>query len=257
MASNRLERLYSLEGKLALITGGGTGIGLAISRLFVEAGASIVITGRREVPLWKTCAELGPKAQYRVSDIAQTATLPGLIDELEKSGFVIDVLVNNAGITIKRSALEMTDEEFNRVIQTNLTGLFTLTREVTRRMVARKQGSILNITSMAAIFGLPKVAAYSAAKTGLLGLTRTLASEFGPSNIRVNAIAPGWVVTDMTDGAFAGDPERKARVLGRTPLGRMGDPGEIAAAALFLSSDAASFITGVNFPVDGGNSIGF
>jgi NAD(P)-dependent dehydrogenase (short-subunit alcohol dehydrogenase family) len=251
------DHLYSLQGKRALITGGGTGIGLAISRFFVEAGANIVITGRREEPLRKTCEELGAKAQYRVNDIAQTATLPALVDELENSGFVIDILVNNAGICTKRPSLDVSDEEFSAIVQTNLTGLFALTREVARRMVARKQGSILNISSITGIYGVTKVAAYGASKAGLIGLTRTLASEFGPSQVRVNAISPGPIYTDMTDRGFSDEPERRQRFIDRTPLGRMGNPDEVAAAAVFLSSEAASFITGVNLPVDGGNSISF
>jgi NAD(P)-dependent dehydrogenase (short-subunit alcohol dehydrogenase family) len=257
MASENLQRLFSLEGKRALITGGGLGIGLAISRLFVEAGASIVITGRREEFLKKTCDELGPRAQYRVNDVSRIETLAPLVEELESSGFEIDILVNNAGIALKKPALEQSDEEFNRVIQTNLTGLFTLTREVARHMITRKRGSILNISSLSSLYGLTKVVAYSASKTGLIGLTRVLAVEFGPSNVRVNAISPGFIVTDMTGRAFHNDPERKARVIDRTPLGRMGRAEEIASVAVFLSSDAASFITGVNLPVDGANSISF
>jgi NAD(P)-dependent dehydrogenase (short-subunit alcohol dehydrogenase family) len=249
--------LYTLDGKCALVTRGGTGIGLAISREFVEAGARVVITGRREEILREASQSLGSNASYRVCDISQTATLPLLVDNLENEGFALDILVNNAGINLKKPALEVTDEEFHRIIQTNLNGLFTLTREVGRRMVARKRGAILNITSMAALYALTKVAAYSAAKTGVLGLTRVLAAEFGPSGVRVNAIAPGFIFSDMTAKALDSDPDRKRRVMDRTPLGRMGRAEEIAAAALFLCSDAAGFITGVNLPVDGGNSIGF
>ena len=139
------KRLYSLKGKRALITGGGTGIGLAISRMFVEAGASIVITGRREEPLRAACKELGASAQYRVSDIAETALLPGLVRDLELNRFAIDILVNNAGIAIKKPALEMTNDDFSSIVQINLNGLFTPSREVGARMVGRKQGSILNI----------------------------------------------------------------------------------------------------------------
>jgi NAD(P)-dependent dehydrogenase (short-subunit alcohol dehydrogenase family) len=178
------------------------------------------------------------------------------VEELEKSG-PIDILVNNAGINMKKPATEVSDEEFDQIIQTNLNGLFSLTREVAKHMVARKRGVILNITSMAALYGLPKVAAYTSAKTAVLGLTRTLASEWGPIGIRVNAIAPGFIFSEMTDKALNSDPERKKRVFDRTPMARMGRAEEVAAAAVFLCSDAASFITGVNLPVDGGNSIGF
>jgi NAD(P)-dependent dehydrogenase (short-subunit alcohol dehydrogenase family) len=158
---------------------------------------------------------------------------------------------------LKKPALEVTDEEFDRIIQTNLNGLFAFSREVARGMASRGKGAILNITSMAAMYGLPKVPAYSAAKTAVLGLTRALAVEWAASGIRVNAIAPGFIFSEMTDKALNSDPDRKRRVMDRTPLGRMGRAEEVAAAALFLCSDAASFITGVNLPVDGGNSIGF
>ncbi len=249
--------LISLNGKQALITGGGTGIGLAISRSFCEAGGQVIITGRREEVLRQACESLGQNASYRACDVSQMETIPGLIEGIEKDGIALDILVNNAGINLKKSALEVTDEEFGRIIQTNLNGLFALSREAARTMVSRGRGAILNLTSMAALYGVPKVPAYTASKTAVLGLTRALAVEWAPSGIRVNAIAPGFIFSEMTDMALNSDPERKRRVLARTPMGRMGRAEEVAAAALFLCSDAASFITGVNLPVDGGNSIGF
>jgi len=247
---------FSLAGKHALVTGGGTGIGLAISRAFCEHGARVVITGRREDVLRSACGSLGKSAAYRVCDVSKVETLPALVEEIEKGG-PLDILVNNAGINLKKPALEVTDEEFNCIVQTNLNGLFALTREVGRGMAKRGRGAILNITSMAAIYGLTKIPAYSASKTAVLGLTRALASELAPAGIRVNAIAPGFIFSDMTDKALNSDPERKRRVMERTPMGRMGQAEEVAAAAVFLCSDAASFVTGVNLPVDGGNSIGF
>jgi len=248
---------FSLSGRRALITGGGTGIGLAISRTFIEAGAQVVMMGRHENVLRKACDGLGKNASYRVGDVSRPETIPDLVAAIHRDGIALDILVNNAGINAKKPALEVTDGEFNAVIQTNLNGLFALTREVALGMASRRKGAILNITSMAALYGLPKVAAYSASKTAVLGLTRALAVELAPNGIRVNSIAPGFVYSDMTDKALNSDPERKRRVLERTPMGRMGQAEEIAAAALFLCSDAASFITGVNLPVDGGNSIGF
>ena len=248
---------FSLQGKCALITGGGTGIGLAMSQAFIAVGANVVLTGRRQEVLKDACAQLGPKASFRCGDISQTEGLPALIDAMENEVAPIDILINNAGINAKKLAIDVTDAEFDRIIQTNLNGLFALTREVGRRMIARKRGVILNITSMAALYGLPKVPAYSASKSAVLGLTRALASEWAPYGVRVNAIAPGFIFSEMTDKALNSDPDRKRRVLDRTPMGRMGQAAEVAAAAVFLCSDAASFITGVNLPVDGGNSIGF
>lgn len=248
---------FSLSGRQALITGGGTGIGLAISRTFIEAGAQVVMMGRREDVLRKACDSLGKSASYRVGDVSRPETIRDLVATIHQDGIALDILVNNAGINAKKPALEITDGEFNAIVQTNLNGLFALTREVALGMASRGKGVILNITSMAALYGLPKVAAYSASKTAVLGLTRTLAVELAPNGIRVNSLAPGFIYSDMTNKALNSDPERKKRVMERTPMGRMGQAEEIAAAALFLCSDAASFITGVNLPVDGGNSIGF
>jgi NAD(P)-dependent dehydrogenase (short-subunit alcohol dehydrogenase family) len=248
---------FSLKGKTALVTGGGTGIGLAISQAFVEAGARVILTGRRESVLQEAAQNLGKHAIYHVGDLSQVETIPTLVAAMAKDEAPINILVNNAGVNAKKPALEVTDEDFDRIVQTNLNGLFALTREVARSMATRGGGAILNITSMTALYGLPKVPAYSAAKAAVLGLTRALAVEWAPHHIRVNALAPGFIFSEMTDKALNSDPERKRRVLERTPMGRMGQPEEIAAAAVFLCSDAASFITGVNLPVDGGNSIGF
>jgi len=249
--------LFSLTGKQALVTGGGTGLGLGISRAFCEAGAHVILVGRRAEVLKQACEALGKNASYRVSDLSRLETIPDLVAGIEREGIALDILVNNAGINQKKPALEVTDAEFKTILDTNLSGLFALSREVARAMAARGRGTILNITSMAAMYGLPKVAAYSAAKTAVLGLTRALAVEWAPHGVRVNSIAPGFIFSDMTDRALNSDPDRKQRVMARTPMGRMGQPEEVAAAALFLCSDAASFVTGVNLPVDGGNSIGF
>jgi NAD(P)-dependent dehydrogenase (short-subunit alcohol dehydrogenase family) len=169
----------------------------------------------------------------------------------------IDVLVNNAGINMKKEFIEVTDQEFQNIITTNLCAVFSLSREVVRQMLKQGSGSVINISSMAAQYGLPKVIAYTASKTAIDGMTRAMAVELSPKGIRVNAIAPGFIETDMTAKALNTDPERKQKVFGRTPMGYMGKPDDIGDAALFLASDAAKYITGVVLPVDGGNSIGF
>jgi len=252
-----MQQNFSLAGRLAIITGGGSGIGLAITRAFVQAGARVVITGRREEVLQSARTELGENVICRSCDISDLAAIPNLIETVESCDGPIDILVNNAGITMKKPTVETTDEEFGRIVQTNLMGLFSLSREVAARMLPRQKGVILNITSMTAIYGMPNIPAYTASKTGVQGLTRQLAVEFGPKGIRVNSLAPGFIFSEMTVKTLNSDPERKARVFARTPMGRMGQPNEIGAAALFLCSDAASFVTGVDLPVDGGNSIGF
>lgn len=246
-----------LEKRTALITGGGTGIGFAIAEAFLEAGASVAITGRRKDVLQAACSRLGPRSSWYQSDVGDTEAQSQSVAEVEAKVGVIDILVNNAGTHLKKSLFEMTDDDFSAVLRTNLSGLFALSREVGRRMAGRGKGSILNIASMAAVYGIPRVAAYSASKSAVVGLTRALAVELGTSGVRVNALSPGFIYTEMSARALDADPERKHRVLSRTPLGRMGSPAEVAAAAVFLCSDAASFITGINLCVDGGNSIGF
>ncbi|MDQ3290021.1 MAG: SDR family oxidoreductase [Bacteroidota bacterium] len=248
---------FDLSGKLALITGGGTGLGLGIAGAFIQAGARVVITGRREEVLQSACQQLGPMAGYQVSDVADLTSIPDLVQAVHQQSGPIDILVNNAGINLKKHTLEVTDAEFQAIIQTNLVGLFALTREVAKGMIERRTGSIIMITSMAAMYGLPLVTAYSASKSAVLGMTRVLASDLSPHGVRVNAIAPGFIESPMLLKALDTDPERKQKVLGRTPLGGFGQPSDIGNAAVYLASEAARFITGINLPVDGGNSIGF
>ncbi len=249
--------LYSFADKTAVVTGGGTGIGLHISEAFAGAGARVVITGRRENILQEACLRLGNNAAYIVNDIRALDSLPGLVDTIETEHGPIDILVNNGGINLKKHMMDTSDEEFGNIIQTNLIGVYALTREVAGRMATRKGGSIILIASMAALYGLPDVSAYTASKSAILGLTRSLAVDLAKLGIRVNAISPGFIDTPMLRNAFKADPERERRVLQRTPLGRLGTVEDVAAAALFLASDQARFITGANLPVDGGNSIGF
>ena len=158
---------------------------------------------------------------------------------------------------MKKDFTEVTDEEFQDVLTTNVTAVFAMSREVVKYMLEKKSGCIINISSMAAQYGLPRVIAYSASKTAIDGMTRAMAVELSPNGIRVNAIAPGFIYSDMTEKALNNDPARKEKVFSRTPMGIMGQPEDIGNAALYLASDAAKFVTGVVLPVDGGNSIGF
>lgn len=248
---------FDLSGQTALITGGGTGLGLGIARCFVTAGATVVLVGRREAELKKACAELGPRAVALPGDVTQLDAMPALLDAAEKLAGPVTILVNNAGVHLKKDAVDTTDAEFARVMQTHVSGAFALTREAGRRMLQRRAGSVIFIASMASLFGIPKVMAYSAAKTAMLGLVRALATEWGADGVRVNAIAPGWIHSDMLEKAMAGDPARKARVLGRTPLGTFGAAEDIGWAAVYLCSPAGKFVTGTVLPVDGGAAIGF
>lgn len=248
---------FRLDGKLALVTGGGTGLGFGICQALTEAGARVVLTGRREDVLREACTQLGDTASYLRHDVTELATIPALLQQIEDRFGPLDILVNNAGNHLKKPAVDTSDADLASILQTHLLGAFALSRECGRRMIARKHGSIIMIVSMSALFGIPQVSAYSAAKSALSGLTRALAVEFSPHGVRVNAIAPGWFDTALSRKAFEGDPSRREKILGRTPLGRLGDVIDVGYAAVYLSSPAGRFITGVVLPVDGGASIGF
>lgn len=243
--------------KIAIVTGGGSGLGFAITEKFVQSGIETVIAGRDVEKLNKAKEKLGDLCHAIKCDVSNLAAIPGFVHDVISRFGQIDILVNNAGINMKKEFTEVTDEEFQNVITTNLCAVFSLSREVVKNMLLRNSGCIINISSMAAQYGLPKVIAYSASKTAIDGMTRAMAVELSPKGIRVNAIAPGFIYSEMTAKALNSDPERKAKVFGRTPMGKMGDPENIGDAALFLASDAANYITGVVLPVDGGNSIGF
>jgi NAD(P)-dependent dehydrogenase (short-subunit alcohol dehydrogenase family) len=247
----------STTKKIAIVTGGGSGIGLAIAEKFTQAGIQTILVGRDETKLKAGKEQLGKNCFVMSCDLSNLASVPPLVAEIVKQFGQIDILVNNAGINMKKDFTEVTDEEFQAVITTNLCSVFTISREVVKQMFLQKSGSIINISSMAAQYGLPKVIAYSASKTAIDGMTRAMAVELSPKGIRVNAIAPGFIKTAMTATALDSDQERKSKVFGRTPMGYMGDPSDIGEAALFLAGDAAKYITGVVLPVDGGNSIGF
>lgn len=243
--------------KIAIVTGGSSGIGFAIARKLAAQQVHTIIIGRDGKKLDEATALLGENSQAIAFDITNLNGIPGLVDGILTQHGQVDILVNNAGINLKKNALEVTDQEFQQILLTNLTSVFALTREVARNMVEKKSGSIVNISSMAAQYGLPGVVAYAASKTAIEGVTRTLAVELSPHGIRVNCIAPGFIATKMSATALNGDPERKQKVLSRTPMGRLGDPDDVANAAWFLASDDSTFITGAVVPVDGGNSIGF
>ncbi len=248
---------FSLDGEVALVTGGGTGIGLGITRSMHAAGARVVIVGRRESELAAAVKELSQRASYLVHDVTEVKGALGLIERIARETGPITCLVNNAGIHLKKPAVDTTSEEFESVLKTHVYGAHALTRAVAPGMIARRSGSILFIASMTSFMGIPQTVAYAAAKSAYLGLVRSYAVEFSSHEVRVNAIAPGWIESAMTRKAFESDAQRKAKVLGRTPMGRMGEPSDIGWAAAYLASPAARFVTGVVLPVDGGASIGF
>lgn len=246
-----------MSNRIAIITGGGSGLGFAIAEKFTQSGITTIIAGRNEEKLNKAKEQLGEHCFAMACDVSDLKAIPSFVEQVTAQFGRIDILVNNAGINMKKEFTEVTDEEFQTVIMTNLNAVFAMSREVVKQMIKQGGGSIINISSMAAQYGLPRVIAYTASKTAIDGMTRAMAVELSPKGIRVNAIAPGFIKTEMTAKALDSDPERKAKVFGRTPMGFMGEPADIGAAALFLAGDGAKYITGVVLPVDGGNSIGF
>jgi gluconate 5-dehydrogenase len=252
-----IENILNLQGKVALVTGGGTGIGLGIAQTFAAAGATVVITGRRADVLADAVKQIGSSARYYVNDIAQQQQLGHFTDQIEKEVGPIDILVNNAGQHLKKPMSVTTDEEFLSVLQVHLLSVFSLSREVANRMRERKRGSIIFISSMSAVMGMTQVVAYTTAKTAIIGLMRAMMAEYSTDNIRVNAIAPGWIESEMMFKAINADEQRKQKIMNRIPFNRFGKPQDIGNAALFLASDAAAYITGVFLPVDGGAANGF
>jgi gluconate 5-dehydrogenase len=257
MNKHKSSSAFDLTGQAALITGGGTGLGFGMARCLVMAGARVVLVGRRKDELARACEDLGPNSFALPGDITQLKAATILVEQAEKLAGPLTLLINNAGVHLKKDAVDTTDAEFAAVLQTHVFGAFALTREVGRRMVQRRHGCVLFTASMASLIGMPKIVAYSAAKSAYVGIVRTLATEWGPHGVRVNAIAPGWIASDMLDQALSGDPARKAKILSRTPLGHFGDPDDIGWAAVYLASPAAKFVNGVLLPVDGGAAESF
>ena len=243
-----------LKGKTAVITGGVRGIGKAIAKAFCRNGANVILCYRsNDAEAEKTAAELsgfGPQVKLVKGDVADPETakrVAGLIkDEFDKK---VDILVNNAGITNDKLMMRMSDEDFTKVIDANLNGTFYMMKELSALMVKKKNGVIINMASVSGLKGNPAQVNYSASKAGIVGMTLSAAKELGRRGIRVNAIAPGFIETDMT--AVLTD-EQKETAAKNITLGRLGQPGDIANAALFLASDMGAYITGQVISVDGG-----
>ncbi len=245
--------MFDLTGKTALITGASGGIGGAIAKALHGQGATVVLSGTRAEALEAVRAELGANAfiaTANLSDIASVEALPKAAEEA--AGAPIDILVNNAGITKDNLFMRMKDEEWDQVIAVNLTAAFRLSRAVLRGMMKKRWGRIIQITSVVGATGNPGQANYAAAKAGLVGMTKSLAAEVASRNITVNAVAPGFIQTAMTDVLT---DQQKEMISGRIPAGRMGAPGEIAAAVAYLASQEAAYITGETIHVNGGMSM--
>ena len=246
----------SLEGKTALITGGGTGIGFAIAEEMADAGASVIIVGRREEKLKEAAEKIGEKCSWYVFDVTKTEEYEDFFRKLEKKA-PVDILVNNAGINIKKDYLDFTAEEFDKIMETQAKAPFMLSQTAAKYMKERKSGCILLISSLASILGMHEIQAYTVAKSGMKGLARSLTRDLGPYGIRVNSLNPGFVYTDMLKNTNLKTPGRLEEIQNRTPMRGFAKEKDLGMAAAFLVSDAAGFITGIDLVVDGGISSSF
>jgi 2-deoxy-D-gluconate 3-dehydrogenase len=251
-------KMFDLSGKVAVVTGGNGGIGRGIALGLAEAGASVAILARNEERNFDTLAALektGVPAMALKLDVSQRKTLKPALEAVQRKLGPIDILVNNAAFAILKGVLDHTDEDWDSVMETNLTSCFLLSKYVVQSMIARKAaGKIINVASVGGYKGTPIYPSYGVSKGGLLQLTRCLAIELAPHNIQVNSLAPGWTTTDMTDW-IRNDPKYAAvkdEMITRTPAGRFAEPSEMAGAAVFLASYASDFVTGADIIVDGG-----
>ena len=241
-----------LTGKTAFVTGSTRGIGFAIAHALHKAGAKVAIIGRDRAKAEEVATQLGKGAAGFACDVTVGSQVEAAIAETEKTLGPIDILVNNAGLTRDNLILRMSEEEWDAVLAANLKGAYFTIKAVTKGMMKRRSGRIINITSVVGITGNKGQANYAASKAGLIGLTKSVAREYASRNILVNAVAPGFIETDMTRAL---PDEAKAAMLGGVSLGRPGRPEDIAGAVLFLASDLAGYITGQVLAVDGGMTV--
>ena len=245
-----------MSTKTAIVTGGNSGLGFATAKKLCDNGIKTYIIGRSKEKTEEACKEIGPNAIPVLYDLNDIGGIGEMIENLTREN-PIDILVNNAGINLKKEFTDVTDEDFLSVIHTNLLSVFAVSKAVVKNMKENNGGSIVNISSMASQYGIPKVIAYSASKGAIESMTRAMAVELAPFGIRVNCIAPGFIKTKMSSAALDNDPERKNKVLGRTPMGFLGEPSDIADAVYYFALSESKYTTGTVLPVDGGNSIGF
>jgi 3-oxoacyl-[acyl-carrier protein] reductase len=241
--------MFDLTGKTALVTGASGGIGGAIARALHGAGATVGLSGTREAPLQDLAADLGERAHVLPCNLSDRAEVDGLIKTATAAMGGVDILVNNAGITRDNLFMRMGDDDWDSVLEVNLTASMRLSKSAIRPMMKARWGRIVNITSVVGVTGNAGQANYAAAKAGMVGLSKSLAQEVATRGITVNCVAPGFIATAMTDKL---DDDQKAAINGQIPAARMGTPEEIAAAVLYLASDEAGYVTGTTLHVNGG-----
>ncbi|MBN9669996.1 3-oxoacyl-[acyl-carrier-protein] reductase [Roseibium aggregatum] len=241
--------MFSLEGKNALVTGATGGIGEAIARALHAQGAAVALSGTRVEKLEALAADLGERAVVAPANLSDRDAVDALVPAAEEKLGSVDILVNNAGITRDNIFMRMKDEEWDQVLEVNLTSGFRICRAAIKGMMKRRSGRIIGITSVVGVTGNPGQVNYAAAKAGMIGMYKSLAREVASRSITVNAIAPGFIETSMTDAL---NEKQKESILANVPAGRLGTSGEIAAAALYLASDEAAYVTGQTLHVNGG-----
>lgn len=241
--------MFDLTGKTALVTGASGGIGAEIARALHRAGATVALSGTRVGPLEELAAELGGRAHVLACNLSVAEEVEGLVKRATEAMGSVDILVNNAGITRDGLAMRMSDEDWQSVIDVNLTSTFRLCRAAIRGMMKARWGRIINISSVVGTTGNAGQVNYAASKAGMVGMSKSLAAEVASRGITVNCVAPGFITTAMTDKL---NDQQKAAILGAVPAGRMGEPAEIAAAVLFLAAPEAGYVTGATLHVNGG-----
>lgn len=241
-----------LKGKKALVTGASKGIGKAVAEAFLREGADVYAVSRTEGELEKlqaVAAEFGTQVVFKAADVSDEAAITAMVKEIIKESGGIDIVVNNAGITRDGLIARMPADAWDEVMKVNLASAFYVCKAVSMHLLSRRGGSVINMSSVVGLHGNPGQTNYAASKAGLIGLTKSLAQELAPRGVRVNAICPGFIGTEMTDKL---NEEQKQALFARIPLARMGKPEEIAGAAVWLASDFSTYVTGQAISVDGG-----
>jgi 2-deoxy-D-gluconate 3-dehydrogenase len=251
--------LFDLGGKVAIVTGGNGGIGLGIARGLAESGASVLVAGRNREKTdaaVKGLNEIRPEAAIGLDvDVTDEGQARDMVARARERFGRLDILVNNAGIGIRKRPEEYSLDEYRRVVETNMTAVFVCCQAAYPELKRAGRGKIVNIGSMASLFGHTFATPYAASKGGVVQMSKSLAIAWAPDNIQVNCILPGWIETDMTNAARSYLPDLYDRVLARTPAGRWGKPADLAGTAVFLASPASDYVTGVSIPVDGGYAV--
>ena len=248
--------IFSLKRKVALVTGGGSGLGRAMSLALCDAGAEVIVTGRRINKLKSVVEEIkkkGGSAFSVVIDVQDETSIKNCLDKIKSMKMNIDILINNSGISGSSWAVKQKVEDWDAVINTNLRGTFLMCREVGKSMIKRKNGVIVNVSSVAGMIGIQKLAAYSSSKGGIIQLTKTLSQEWAKFGIRINTLAPGYFLTDINKDYFSTESGKKM-IENHIPLNRIGIDNELSGAIVFLASEASSFMTGSTLVIDGGQS---